>query len=149
MKRKSVIFAILGILATCFIFYSSLKPAQESLRTSSVVVDFLMKQFQNIGLTINYDELTVLVRKAAHIFEFFTQGLLISLAYFYGKSRFRKRVINVMFFGLLTACTDELIQLYVPGRAGMIRDIFIDFSGVMLAVFLYFIISALSKRHRL
>lgn len=149
MKRKSVIFAIFGILATGFIFYSSLKPAQESLKTSSVVVDFLMRQFYNIGLTINYDELTVLVRKAAHIFEFFVQGSLISLAYFYGKSRFRRRVINVMFFGLMTACTDELIQLYVPGRAGMIRDVFIDFFGVLLSVFLYFIVSALSKRHRL
>lgn len=33
--------------------------------------------------------------------------------------------------GLLTAVIDETIQLNVPGRAGMITDVWLDFSGVL------------------
>ena len=36
-----------------------------------------------------------------------------------------------MLGGLLTALTDETIQLFVPGRSGQVTDIWIDFSGVM------------------
>ena len=38
-----------------------------------------------------------------------------------------------MLGGLLTALTDETIQLFVPGRSGQVTDIWIDFSGVMTA----------------
>ena len=32
---------------------------------------------------------------------------------------------------LLTALTDETIQLFVPGRSGQVTDVWIDFSGVL------------------
>ncbi|MDO5140406.1 MAG: VanZ family protein [Eubacteriales bacterium] len=35
-----------------------------------------------------------------------------------------------VFFGLLTALTDETIQLFVEGRSGQITDVWIDFAGV-------------------
>ena len=44
---------------------------------------------------------------------------------------FFKHVSWPMLGGLLTALTDETIQLFVPGRSGQVTDIWIDFSGVM------------------
>ena len=38
----------------------------------------------------------------------------------------------VFFAGLGTAFVDETIQLFSEGRAGMITDMWIDFSGVVL-----------------
>lgn len=43
---------------------------------------------------------------------------------------FFKHVSWPMLGGLLTALTDETIQLFVPGRSGQVTDIWIDFSGV-------------------
>jgi len=148
MKRKSVLFAILAIIATGYIFYNSLQTAPESSAASKGIINFLYNHL-SLYWKIDYSTLTLLVRKAAHIFEFFVQGLFISLAYLFGKNRFSKRVVYVMFFGLLTACTDELIQNFVYGRGCLVVDIWIDFIGVLLAVFLYFLISAFSGKHRL
>ena len=44
---------------------------------------------------------------------------------------FFKHVSWPVLGGLLTALTDETIQLFVPGRSGQVTDIWIDFSGVM------------------
>lgn len=50
-----------------------------------------------------------------------------------------------MLAGLSTAVIDETIQLFVDGRAGMIKDVLLDFSGVvtgfavMLAFYLIYI----------
>ena len=49
-----------------------------------------------------------------------------------------------MFCGLATAVCDETIQLNVEGRAGMITDVLLDFSGaifgtlIMLFIFLIY-----------
>ncbi len=44
---------------------------------------------------------------------------------------FFKHVSWPMLGGLLTALTDETIQLFVPGRSGQVTDVWIDFSGVL------------------
>ena len=149
MKNKSLLFSALAVLATAFIFYNSLQTAPESAQSSALIVDFIINCFNAINRHLDYNTITVLVRKLAHIIEYFIQGTFISLSYFYGKGRFAGRVINVMFFGLLTACIDEYIQGYVSGRGSMIIDVWIDFAGILLAVLFYLIISAVSGRRKL
>lgn len=146
MKHKSALFAFLSILATGFIFYNSLKTSAESAASSSVIVDFIVNQFSRFNKNLDYATLTVLIRKLAHVAEFFIQSLFISLFYFFKKSKFSARAVHVMFFGLLTACTDELIQNFVYGRGSLVIDIWIDFAGVILAALFYLIISGLSRR---
>ena len=50
-----------------------------------------------------------------------------------------------MLGGLLTALTDETIQLFVPGRSGQVTDIWIDFSGVMTGLLVGFILLGLVR----
>ena len=146
MRKKTTVFTFFAILATCYIFYNSLKIAPESSAESGVIVSFIINLFSMINRKLDLATVTLLVRKAAHIFEFFMQGFFISLAYYFGKYTFSRRIVNLLFFGLLTACTDEMMQIFVSGRAGMVVDIWIDFIGVLLAAFLYFIISAAGRR---
>ena len=94
---------------------------------------------KNFTLT-DIDEITFFVRKAAHFTEFFVQGLMIGLAYLFGRHKFSERFVYVLFFGLLTACSDELLQHFIEGRSDMVTDIWIDFSGVVFAVIVYYII---------
>lgn len=149
MKHKSVIFAVLAIAATCFIFHNSLQNATVSGASSGVIVNFIMREFARFGSALDRGTVTVIIRKLAHITEFFIQGFFVSLAYFFGKSKFSQRLVYVLFFGLLTACCDELIQNFVSGRSCLVTDVWIDFIGVLLAALCYFILSALSGKRRL
>ena len=120
---------ILALGMTVFIFWNSARPAVESAQSSGRIVAFVTKMFSYIGVYINYDTMQKIVRKTAHIAEFVTQAVLIACSF---SCKYRKRIVYILFFGLLTACTDEYIQLFSSGRAGLIGDVFIDFSGTLL-----------------
>ena len=130
MKRKTL-FAILAVLMTAFIFYNSAQPAAESAKTSGRITESLLSLFLYFGFDINAELLEVIIRKTAHITEFFVQSVFIANSF---SARYRKRIVYVLFLGLLTACTDEYIQLFFDGRGGQISDIFIDFGGTALGM---------------
>ena len=44
----------------------------------------------------------------------------------------RKWIAAAWIITVLYACTDEIHQLFVPGRAGMVTDVMIDSIGVTL-----------------
>ena len=77
-----------------------------------------------------------LLRKIGHFAEFFSLG--IWLTWFFGMVTGGKwrRFLLPLGAGLLVACADETIQLFVPGRAGMITDVGIDMLGCTLAIVL-------------
>ena len=82
-----------------------------------------------------------IVRKLAHFSEYTAIGMLLtSCAYSFDRFKPYRYLAYVFFAGLGTAFIDETIQLFSEGRAGMIADMWIDFSGVVLgtAVMLLF-----------
>ena len=116
---------------TAFIFWNSARPAAESAQSSGRIVAIVTRVLSYFGVYANYDTMQKIVRKAAHIAEFVVQSVLISGSF---SGKYRKRIVYILFFGLLTACTDEYIQLFSDGRAGLIGDVFIDFSGTVLGM---------------
>ena len=127
--RKKLPFVVATILATLFIFNNSLQSAEVSAGESGVIVDFLARILSGLGIDAYKDALVIFVRKSAHIAEFTLQGILLANCF---EMQYRRRIIYILFFGLLTACVDEYIQLFSPGRAGMVEDIFIDFLGTAI-----------------
>lgn len=67
------------------------------------------------------------VRKLAHFCEYLLEGFLLMLCLRVYTRHFFKHVSWPVLGGLLTALTDETIQLFVPGRSGQVTDIWIDF----------------------
>jgi len=132
MKRKHI-FLILAIITTAFIFRNSAMPAVESSQSSGRIVKFLLGILAYFKVSAGYGVLETIVRKSAHIAEFFAQAFFIAGSF---SGKYKKRIVYVLFFGLLTACTDEWIQLFSDGRAGRITDIFIDFGGTAAATLL-------------
>lgn len=124
---RKTIFFILFILVTAFIFSNSAKPAAQSSSQSGFFVNIFLSIFPEIG----NDIATVIIRKLAHVSEFFAQGALLSGIFF---ENYRKKLGIVLLVGLMTACTDELIQLFFEGRGAMLTDVFIDFMGTVLSV---------------
>ena len=54
--------------------------------------------------------------------------------------------MHSIMLGLVYAASDEIHQLYVPGRAGQFRDVLIDSAGVLLGICIY---RAAAQRRRL
>ena len=127
-KKSRIILLVLSVLWTIFIFSNSIATAEQSSENSSTIVNFLLN-FINIDISF----LTLVVRKLGHFSEFLLQGIFIG-SFFLVSNTYTKNIIYVMFLGLITAVTDEFIQLFSPGRSGMIQDVLIDFSGTITAV---------------
>lgn len=124
---------VAAMLWTIFIWGNSLQTAVESSQTSQGVLSTLMPFLTWCGLS--EDVLHTLVRKAAHMTEFALLGLLWSVALRKSEAAL-ERVGWVLLICVLTALTDESIQLFVPGRSGELRDVWIDFLGGILGVIL-------------
>ena len=77
-----------------------------------------------------------LLRKIGHFAEFCSLG--IWLTWFFSMVTKGKWLSWLLPFGagILVACADETIQLFVPGRAGRITDVGIDMLGCTLAIVL-------------
>lgn len=81
------------------------------------------------------------VRKCAHASEYAVLGVLIlGTAYSFSKDRGKKRMLLCWCAGAFYAATDELHQLFVPGRSCQFRDVCIDSAGVLTGILLFSLI---------
>lgn len=128
MKNKSkIINWSLLIIWMVFIYFMSNQPATISDNQSESVILLLSK----FGIDMNgiFGQLAnFIVRKSAHFLEYMILSLLafnVLIMYF--------DINNVLIIGIifvfLYACSDEIHQLFVPGREGAIRDVIIDTCG--------------------
>lgn len=73
----------------------------------------------------------LILRKLGHFSEFACLGLL--LGWFFtllGQTGFVHRFAMPLLCGILTACVDETIQVFVPDRGPSLIDVWIDVGGV-------------------
>ena len=135
-------------LAGCiwFIFSNSMAVAQVSSASSGRVLTLLQGALRRLGHPALAQRLTMhFVRKLAHFCEYLLEGFLLMLCLRVYTRHFFKHVSWPMLGGLLTALTDETIQLFVPGRSGQVTDIWIDFSGVMTGLLVGLILLGLVR----
>ena len=59
-------------------------------------------------------------------------GLFITLALFRPEQKWFITLAIALGFCILYAASDEIHQLFVPGRGAQFRDVMIDFSGAIL-----------------
>ena len=132
----------LSVLMVCFIWGNSLLPGTESGNLSLTILNFVNTTLRSIG--IKQEVSHYMIRKAAHFTEHMILGtcFLVTLRA-YTKNIFRN-ICNVLFAGLFVPVIDEFIQLFIDGRGGEIKDVIIDFSGVLTGVILTSIIMILT-----
>ena len=148
MNKRKVIFIIVAVLWTGFIFYNSTNSAEVSMSFSRIFASFFGRFLDFFTIKYDADVLTLIVRKSAHVFEFFMQAVLIDFAFADARRKFAGFYVAVLFTGLLTAVIDEFIQLYSLGRGSSVADVLIDFGGVILGLTVFGIIRALSRRRK-
>ena len=129
MKNKKVNI-ILIIIWLIVIFIMSSFDAGMSSRQSGFIVGIVSK----LLCIDNLDLLSLLIRKLAHFMEYFILGILVA--------NFIKNINLKLYYGvifcLLYAISDEIHQIFVSGRVFQLRDVLIDFIGVICGMFLLY-----------
>ncbi len=121
---------ILTALMISFAFIHSSMPSGVSSDESESVLGILQSILDSLGINIELSHL--FIRKMGHFAEYTAIGmLLVSCAYSFNRIKPYKYYSQILFVGLFTAVCDEAIQLNVEGRAGMVADVLLDFSGVL------------------
>ena len=77
------------------------------------------------------------VRKLAHATLYFILAIILLLAFNAKRNTSPKYVIIVLAICIIYAMIDEFHQIFVPGRAGMFVDCFIDTLGAAIACMIY------------
>ena len=141
-----VLFTLALIGCIVFIFSNSMKVATVSTGASAKVLSLLRRILRHVRLTGAADHLTMhIVRKMAHFCEYALEGFLLMLC-MRVYSRHPIRHISVpMLGGVLTAMTDETIQLFSEGRSSQVTDVWLDSAGVLTGILTALIFMALCR----
>ena len=130
---KNKISLLLVILWMIFIFVMSSFDATSSSNQSNFIVDIITSiiNIKDIGL------LSLIIRKLAHFIEYFILGILVINFI----TRYDKKIIIAILLCIIYATSDEIHQIFVPGRSCQIIDIMIDSLGSIMGIYLYKLIT--------
>ena len=135
-KRMILCCLLLGV-TLAFIWGNSLRTGTQSGAMSGRVMAWI-----NTFLHLNEpgaQTLHLVIRKMAHFTEFTCLGTL--LTWLFGMTGEKKGhlVCMPLLCGLLAACVDETIQIFVPDRGPALTDVWIDTAGVITGIALLLI----------
>ena len=106
----------------------------------------MRKVFTRLGMPGIASRLTDhIVRKMAHFCEYMLEGFLLTLCLRVYTRRFVRHISWPILGGLLTALTDETIQMFSDGRSSQITDVWLDFSGVLTGILVGMLCLALCR----
>ncbi|WP_246596302.1 MULTISPECIES: VanZ family protein [Bacillaceae] len=129
------------------IFAFSHQPGGQSAELSSGVTELVLSTVESI-LPIEFDRDSVhyVIRKGAHFSVYFVLGILVLHALRRSGFSGLRSVLFSLGICVIYAITDEVHQLFIPGRSGEVTDVLIDSAGAGVGICLYVIGS--SARHR-
>ena len=134
-KVKLIITSVLLGLTLAFIWGHSILSMQASGEESQSlfnIVEPVGRVF--FGKLFTHD----FFRKLAHFSEFFLLGLEINYLYFVLHGIKKEKLAEIFSAGLFVAVIDEGIQI-LSSRGAMVKDVFLDYLGYMVAVGLFFL----------
>lgn len=142
MKRKKIwILVLLVLCCLAFIWGNSVLPGDESGKISSGLFDWLIKTFPALKKVLT----THILRKLGHFSEFAGTAVLASWLFCLTGQKGIHRVTMPMLICLITAVIDETIQIYSPGRASMVTDVWIDLGGACTGIIVFYILYGFAK----
>ncbi len=154
-NRKLIFYMITAILWMAVIFILSAQSAGISSGESGGIAERILRVFcrdydmlpeaERLALFATADHL---IRKAAHMFEYAVLAVLYAL--WFGQIRKERAAVpegsvvlrllrnrpylSALVCAVLYSVSDEIHQLFVPGRSGEVRDVLIDGAGALIVV---------------
>lgn len=155
-KVKIIVLWLLVLLWMLFIFCMSAQEADVSQSNSNFfvekIISIFIKDFESFEEGTKNEIvafLSTLIRKGAHLTEYFILGTLLFFAV--NQHNLKNKIIKKiapLAIGSLYAASDEIHQLFVKGRAAMLSDVLLDSIGVALAIIVFSFIMFILHRNK-
>lgn len=133
MKKIVKLLLIIIWLLVIFLFSN-----QDGSTSTSLTNGILEKNL----FFVDSDIFFMIIRKMAHITEYFILGILV--LNFINEFKVDKKIIISILICFILASFDEFHQLFIPDRTGRLLDVFIDMIGASLGI----LILSLIKNHK-
>ncbi len=144
MNKRKIVLWILVIIWMGLIFYFSSQNADDSTSQSrGIITSTNIINNENISPLEQEQKLLtadVYLRKTAHACVFLVLSVLVCLLIHEYIPDIRKILTNSFIVCFLYSCSDEIHQIFVPGRSCETRDILIDNIGVMMGLLIFYIL---------
>ena len=141
-----VLFTLALVGCIAFIFSNSMAVADVSSDESGRVLALLQHILRRLGHPALANRLTMhIVRKLAHFCEYTLEGFLLMLCMRVYSRHPLKHISVPMLGGVLTALTDETIQLFSDGRSSQVTDVWLDSAGVLAGILTALVLLALCR----
>ena len=150
MSKKRIVIRwiifVIAIAINVFIIVNSCIPgpqsSKESFQFTNVVKDVINAIKPNTVVESNFNNFHAFCRKLfGHFSLFLIDGVFSTIA-IHDIIRNKKidtilwKILIPLFFGIFVAALTEIIQIIVPGRAGLLTDILIDSAGFIFGGFI-------------
>lgn len=127
-KQLSIILVLIWMI---IIFIMSSFNAEDSANQSNFIVNII----SNILNIENVRLLSLIIRKLAHFTEYLILGTLV--INMFTKNNAKKTYLLSILLCIIYAISDEIHQIFVPGRACQLKDILIDSVGSITGIYLF------------
>lgn len=143
---KSKVFSWgLVLLWMILIFFFSAQPGEASAHLSQGITEIIIEVIETAApqLSVDWQSFHLFVRKNAHFFVYLVLGVMILRAITKSKSSKQSKPISIQACAIALimsagyAVTDEVHQIFVPGRSGQVSDVLIDTLGALTGIILY------------
>lgn len=131
------------VLWMLLIFNLSAQVAEKSDKLSTGISQVIMKALEKVipGASFDIRSFNSILRKNAHFFTYLVLGLLTVNAFRRSGLAGIRSIVLAMLLCVLYAISDELHQLFVPGRGAQLRDVIIDSAGAAVGIGIYLLLS--------
>lgn len=136
-KKRMILCTALLIAVLAFIWGNSLTNGEDSGNLSGSIMEWI-NAFLRLD-ELGADRLHHLIRKMAHFTEFACLGLLLTWRFGMMGEKKGHLICMPLLCGMTSACVDETIQVFVPGRSPSLIDVWIDTAGVAVGITLLLI----------
>lgn len=140
MKILKIILIIIWMITVfCFSGQQGTESGDTSRNFTVIIIQILTGKKLELNNPF-IEGIQLFIRKLAHFTVYAIGGFLIMNYAYITKMARKNQIICSIGLGGLYAITDEIHQLYVPGRSGNIIDVGIDTLGVITGVLAYLVL---------
>lgn len=144
------IILLILLLETFFLIFGfSNQNAEESGGLSGNISKFVLKQVHQDDIDNKeqiLEKTEKVIRKIAHFTIYTLVGFLLMALMSTYDIKENKRIVTSQSIGTLYATSDEIHQLFIPGRSGQITDVILDSMGVLLGILIVLLIIEMNKK---
>ena len=140
MIKKIILILITILWMTSIFMFSNQKSEKSTEKSHSVVTHTIVKIYKIFNSDASeetiqniIDTWDVPIRKTAHFIEYFILGVLVFLTL---REFGNKNIYYAILICFLYACSDEVHQIFVPGRDGNFVDVMLDTFGSTTSILL-------------